>query len=57
MPVRLKKVAANAEQFMEIVHKNAHFEVLTHTFLSEFVYKIIVYECSYNKKRYPAAGN
>ena len=46
---RAKEAKANAEQFMEIVHKNAHFDELTHTLLREFVDKIIVHECSYDE--------
>lgn len=43
---KAKEAKSNAEQFMEIVHKNANFEALTHTLLREFVDKIIVYEGS-----------
>lgn len=46
---KAKEATANAEQFMEIVRKNAHFEELTHTLLREFVDKIIVHECSYDE--------
>lgn len=43
---KAKEAKSNAEQFMEIVHKNANFEALTHTLLREFVDKIIVHEGS-----------
>lgn len=43
---KAKEAKSNAEQFMEIVRKNAHFEALTHTLLREFVDKIIVHEGS-----------
>ena len=43
---RAKEAKSNAEQFMETVRKNAHFEALTHTLLREFVDKIIVHEGS-----------
>lgn len=46
---KAKEAKTNAEQFMEIVRKNAHFEELTHTLLREFVDKIIVHECSYDE--------
>ena len=45
-PAKAKEAKANAEQFMEIVRKNAHFDELTHTLLREFVDKIIVHEGS-----------
>ena len=40
---KAKEATANAEQFMEIVYKNANFDELTHTLLREFVDKIIVH--------------
>ena len=46
---KAQEATVNAEKFMNVVRKYTSFEELTPTLLREFVEKIVVHECSYER--------
>ena len=48
---KAQEATVNAGKFMNIVRKYTSFEELTPTLLREFIEKIVVHECSYDKNK------
>jgi len=46
---KAQEATVNADRFLNVIHRYLDFEEMTHTLLREFVEKIIVHECYYDK--------
>jgi site-specific DNA recombinase len=46
---KAQEATVNADRFLNVIHRYLDFEEMTHTLLREFVEKIVIHECYYDK--------